>query len=381
VKVQGRLDRRVRIPVSAAVVALALLLAGCGGGPGQPGPTTTSSVTTGPGEGFDGEAALDFVKAFALRDDGLPRYRIPGTVGQEEGAKFLWGATDLPGWQRTWHNLTGADYEALDRSLVASYTQPGDRDNPAPGTPPGYNRGCTHEEHAAVSALPFWNLLAIRPAPSPSAPLLLLGAHWDSQMHSDFDPDPAKRDLPDPGANDGASGVGVLLQLMRELDARFPDLPFSVGVLFLDGEDGFYDCYPLAGSLHFAQNPPVDVAAFILLDMVGDPGAKYPREGYSRQSAPELQDLLWRHGQAQDDGGQHFTDDVRSIIDDHLAFIQQGIPSVDIIDAGRPGTFPPQWNTAGDTVDKLDAGMLGLVGDVLLAALADPALVDVLAAG
>jgi hypothetical protein len=112
------------------------------------------------------------------------------------------------------------------------------------------------------------------------------------------------------------------------------------------------------------------VAAFILLDMVGDPGAKFPREGYSRNAAPALQDLLWRHGQAR--APQHFTDDVRSILDDHLSFIHHGIPAVDIIDAGRPGTFPPQWNTAGDTVEKLDAAMLGLVGDVLLDALTDP---------
>jgi Peptidase family M28 len=322
-------------------------------------------------EPFDGTAALAFVAGFALRDDGTPRYRIPGTEGQAEGAAYLWNATDLPGWQRSWHNLTGAEYRALDRRIVAGYTEPDERNDPPGG---GFPRGCTSEEHAAVPGLPFSNLLVVRRAADPAAPLLLVGAHWDSQMHSDFDPDPAKRDLPDPGANDGASGVGVLLQLMRELEGR--TLPFSVGLLFIDGEDGFYDCYPLAGSLHFAAHPPEPVAAFVLLDMVGDPGAKFPREGYGRSAAPGLQDLLWRHGQAL--APQHFTGDVRSILDDHLSFIHHGVPSVDIIDAGRPSTFPPQWNTAGDTVDKLDAATLGLVGDVLLAALADPGLTELL---
>jgi Zn-dependent M28 family amino/carboxypeptidase len=196
-------------------------------------------------------------------------------------------------------------------------------------------------------------------------------------MHSDNDPDPARRSRPDPGANDGASGVGVLLQLMRHLDA-LPDLAVSVGLLFVDGEDGFFDCYPDAGSLYFAQNLDDAVAAFVLLDMVGDPGALYPRESNSHRSAPALQDLLWQHGQALD--AAHFINRTTTIEDDHLAFIQQGIPSVDLIDAGRPGSvFPPQWDTTNDTVDKLDAAMLGLVGDVLLQTLADPMLPGLLA--
>jgi hypothetical protein len=361
----------------AAALLLAMLLAGCGSGPGPGDGSGSSSSGPSEGEGFDGEAALAFVEGFALRADGTPRYRIPGTVGQAEGAAYLWEQTDVPGWGRAWQNFTGADYEELDRSAVAGYTQPHEG-NDQPGGP----RGCTPEEHDAVAALPFHNLFAVRQGPSPEAPLLLLGAHWDSQMHSDFDPDPEKRDLPDPGANDGASGVGLLLQLMRELDEEHPRLPFSVGLFFIDGEDGFFDCYPLAGSLYFAQKQDdagVPVTAFILLDMVGDPGAKYPKESYSRESAPELVELVWRHGQALD-GGAHFINRTTRIQDDHVALALQGIPSIDIIDAGRPGTFPPQWDTSFDTVDRLDPAMLGLVGDVLLATLADPGLAEYLGA-
>jgi hypothetical protein len=354
-----------------AVLALAFVLAGCGSGGGTGGPSSSSSSSSEP-RGFDGQAALDFVQGLAVNEDGTPRYRIPGTVGQDMGAAYLWEQTDRPGWGRAWQNFTGADYLALDLSSVAGYVTPSDANDPPGG---GRPRGCTPAEHDALPALPFHNLFAVRRSAQPDAPLLLLGAHWDSQMHADYDPDPAKRNLPDPGANDGASGVGVLLQLMRDLDDQHPDLPFSVGLFFIDGEDGFFDCYPLAGSLYFTQNRAggVEVAAFILLDMVGDPEAKFPREGYSRGSAPDLQDLLWRHGQAID-GGEHFIDKVTSIQDDHLPFARAGIPAVDIIDAGRVGTFPPQWDTTGDTVDKLDAAMLGLVGDVLLDTLSDPEL-------
>ncbi|MCA1811749.1 MAG: M28 family peptidase [Halobacteriales archaeon] len=351
---------------AAAAVALLLVtgLSGCMNGSAPTSSTTSGSATPAsiPLPPFDGGAALAFVKQVALNPDGTPRFRIPGTQGQLDGAAALWNATAVPGWGRAWQNFTGEDYLALNRSVVQGYT-------PGPGVQRHY---CSEEAEARVPGLRFANLLAVRPAASAGAPLLLLGAHWDSQMHSDMDT-PGNRSKPDPGANDGASGVGVLLQLMRSVDALGP-LPFAVGVLLIDGEDGFYDCYPDAGSLYFAQRPPRPVAAFVLLDMVGDPGALYPRESASQRSAPGLLGLLWRHGQSTPYGAAHFVDHATSIEDDHLAFIQAGIPAVDIIDAGRPTTFPPQWDTAHDTVDLLDARMLGLVGQVLLATLRDPAL-------
>lgn len=313
---------------------------------------------------FDGDAALAFVRGLATQADGSPRYRMPGTPGQAEGASYLWNAMDVPGWSRNWQNFTGADYLALDRSQVARYNET--------------SRWCPKQDLQALPSWPFHNLYAVRESRNSSAPLLLIGAHWDSQMHSDNDPNFTRRSWPDPGANDGASGVGVLLQLMRSVDALGP-LPVSVGLLFVDGEDGFYDCYPDAGSLYFAQRLPRPVAAFVLLDMVGDPGALYPRESYSRQSAPALQDLLWRHGQATAYGRAHFTNGTATIDDDHLAFIHAGIRSVDLIDAGRPTIFPPQWDTAFDTVDRLDPAMLALVGGTLVAALRDPGLPGLLA--
>jgi hypothetical protein len=353
---------RCTLALATAVLA-ALLVAGCFGGPAQTssgGPagtgattaaTTTALTTAPPVRTFDGEAALEFVKGFALRDDGSPRYRMPGTAGQAEGAAYLWKSMDVPGWTRGWQNFTGADYQRLDRAPVDSYTRP-----PA----------CSQADLDRVPTYPFHNLYASRGG-DPGQPLVLLVAHWDSLQRSFMDPDPEKKDDPYPGANDGASGVGVLLQLMRELEGI--PLPFGVGILFVDGEDGFVACYPLAGSLQFAQHPPLEAHRVLVLDMVGDPGARFVRDSASVESDPALVDLLWRHGHALG-GGAHFPNTATSITDDHLAFIHAGIPAVDLVDAGRG--FPPTWHTTGDTVDKLSPAMLALVGDVVLATLRDP---------
>jgi hypothetical protein len=358
-----------RVKAAAAVaLLLASAAAGCLGGSGT-GSASTSATTSAPAPtAFDGNATLAFVKQVALNPDGSPRYRVPGTQGQLTGASALWNGSAVPGWERSWQNFTGDDYLKLDRSAVAGYT---------PG--PDVNRQyCSQQDEAKVPGLRFANLFAVRRAADPNAPLLLLSAHWDSQPNNPQDPDPAKRGTPSPAADDGSSGVGVLLQMMRHL-ATGPALPFSLGLLLVDGEDGFYSCYADAGSLYFAQHRPAPVAAFVLLDMVGDPGALYPKESYSRQSAPALQDLLWRHGQSTPYGAAHFVNGTTTIEDDHLAFIQAGIPSVDLIDAGRPTTFPPQWDTSSDTVDRLDARMLGLVGATLVASLRDAALPPLLA--
>jgi hypothetical protein len=340
-------------PAALAVLMLLLPLAGCMQG-AAPAP-------------FDGDAALAFVRGLATQADGSPRYRMPGTPGQAEGASYLWNAMDVPGWSRNWQNFTGADYLALDRSQVARYNET--------------SRWCPKQDLQALPSWPFHNLYAVRESRNSSAPLLLIGAHWDSQMHSDNDPNFTRRSWPDPGANDGASGVGVLLQLMRNLKGS--DLPFSVGVFLTDGEDGFFDCYPIAGALYFVTHLPRPVSAFVLLDMVGDSQALFARETKSVRNAPALVDLVWRHG--REVAPSHFLGSQAEIDDDHMAFQNAGIRAIDVIDAGHPtgppsyGPFPTQWDTSFDTVDRLDANVLGAVGQVLLDSLHDAALPGVLA--
>lgn len=266
----------------------------------------------------------------------------------------LWARMELPGWSRHWQNFTGTDYQALDRIAITGYLQP---------------PYCKAEDEAKVAEYPFHNLYAVRESGHADARLLLMGAHWDSLLRSSRDPDPAKRDLPYPSANDGASGVGLLLTLMRDLEGI--DLPFDVGVIFFDGEDGFEACYPIAGSLYFTQNLPRSVHRLLLLDMVGSPDARFLRESHSLESDPGFVDLLWKHGHAYG-GAVHFTPRTNSIADDHVAFIDAGIPAVDLIDAARDTIFPPEWHTTMDTVDRLSPDMLALVGDTVLATLQDP---------
>ncbi len=356
----------MKATLAAICLIAALLAAGCFGGgstsssPSSVTASTSSSPTSAPPpDAFDGEAALQLVEDLALRGDGAPRFRMPGTIGQTEGAAYLWSALDVPGWSRQWQNFTGQDYLGLDLSSVAGY---------GPGS--SY---CPDVDEQALPAWPFYNLLAIHRSANASAPLLLLGAHWDSQMHSDHDANLSRRAWPDPGANDGASGVGVLLQLMREVGGLA--LPFDVGVFLIDGEDGFYDCYPLAGALYFVQHPPagIDVDRFLLLDMVGDPQARFARESHSLRWDRGLMDIVWSHGRAAG-GTALFTDTEAAIVDDHIAFTTAGIPAIDLIDAGRPTYFPPQWDTSEDTVEKLSAVTLDIVGTALVETLQDPAL-------
>ena len=324
--------------LAAVAVVLAVALAGCDA------PETSKA--------FDGHGAWQWVHDVVTYDDGSPRYRVPGTPGHADGADWLQLAMAMPGWNVTRQTFTGADYEQLDLAAVQTYR----------GT-----TYCKEPDRSEVANITFHNLYATH---GPADPVVWLGAHWDSKEEASEDPDaPAAPVL---GANDGASGVGVLLQLMWQMGVGDLTVPFGVGVVFFDGEDGFQDCHPLAGSLYFAQTMPAGlVDRFILLDMVGDADARFIRESQSVASDPELVDLLWQHGARYAPAA--FTEIRRPISDDHVPFIHAGVRAVDIIDGGRSGTFPPYWHTTDDTMDNIDAGMLGAVGDVVWQTLVDEA--------
>ena len=190
---------------------------------------------------------------------------------------------------------------------------------------------------------------------------VLLGAHYDTRPRADRDPDPAARSTPIPGANDGASGVAVLLEIARLLGEA--KAPVGVDLVFFDGEDwgeeGRTQDYLLGSKHHAALLGPDRPAAVIVVDMVGERGARFPVEGFSEAAAPGLCGELWTI--AEELGIAAF--DRRrgpAIIDDHLPFIQAGLPAVDIIDFEYP-----HWHTLADTPDKCDATSLEAVGRVL----------------
>lgn len=202
---------------------------------------------------------------------------------------------------------------------------------------------------------------------------LLLMAHWDSRPWADADPDPAKQSLPVLGANDGASGLGVLLEIARQLSLQKSGA--AVDILFTDAEDwGSHDdddSWAL-GTRYFAQNPPVAgyrPSQAILLDMVGSPNASFGYEYFSRQSNPALLEKVWSAALSLGHGKYFHTGFGGAITDDHIELIKAGIPSIDIIDYrqenGYEG-FDPVWHTSRDDMQNISRETLGAVGQTLM---------------
>lgn len=213
----------------------------------------------------------------------------------------------------------------------------------------------------------------------PDAPKrILLFAHWDTRPWSDHDPDPANYNTPVTGANDGASGVGVLLEVARHLGQHPPLV--GVDIVFFDAEDyGAPESYTgndmhtwCLGSQYWARNPhqPGYKAAFgILLDMVGAPDATFYKEQISEYYAPDIVRKVW--SAAATLGFQRYFIDQPggSITDDHL-YVNRiaGIPSVNIIQYNPTSEkgFGDFWHTVNDTMDKIDRSTLYAVGTTVM---------------
>jgi hypothetical protein len=189
---------------------------------------------------------------------------------------------------------------------------------------------------------------------------LLLAAHWDTRPFADKDPKPANRNQPIIGANDGASGVAVLLEIARVLKSKSP--PRQVFIVLFDGEDyGKTVENMFLGSKHFARNMGRWQPDFgILLDMIGDRNLELPMELFSWNADRELTESIWRR--AQELGLFAFQPRLGvAVLDDHLPLIQAGVPAVNIIDFDYP-----HWHTLADTPDKCSAESLGVVGQLML---------------
>ncbi len=192
---------------------------------------------------------------------------------------------------------------------------------------------------------------------------ILLVAHWDTRPWTDFHSDPEQTDQPIQGANDGASGVAVLMELANLLVERSPKC--NVVMLLDDGEDwgkvGDSDYY-LMGCKHFVSTGSGIRGQYrfaIVVDMVGDRDQQITREGLSQKFYPELNDMIW--GAAGQLGVQTFIDSITdSILDDHIAISAGGVPTVDVIDFDYP-----YWHTEHDTPDKCSPESLRNVGTVL----------------
>jgi Zn-dependent M28 family amino/carboxypeptidase len=193
---------------------------------------------------------------------------------------------------------------------------------------------------------------------------VLYVSHWDSRPVADQDPDPANRERPVPGANDGASSTALLLGVAEALHRTPPGL--GVDLLFVDGEDygDFSGPDVLLGSRHFAANLPAGYRPLfaVVWDMVGDSASRFLREGYSVQASPEVVDRVWRAAEAIGLGRFFRAGNGGAITDDHLPLIEAGIRAIDVI----PSPLPPYWHTAADTPDKLAAVAFERVGALAL---------------
>lgn len=306
-------------------VSVTLVSATCGGADGEPGrnsegePGSSSAASPDVSQPpFDGGAAYQLVErqvAFGPR--------VPGTPGHRAMAEWL-------------ETYLG---ERADTLIVQRF----------------------EHETVAGESIQLSNYLArFRPG---AGPALLLLAHWDTRPVSDAATDPDERAMPVPGANDGASGTAVLLQLAEMFHQEPPSR--SVDLLLVDGED--YGDFSVGkdvflGSRYFATHLPEGYTAEfgILLDMVGDRDLEIFVEGNSNRLAPEIVDRVWNVA-----AGMGFSDifprQVRHTVnDDHIPLNDAGIPTINIIDFDYP-----YWHTPDDTPDKVSASSLGVVGAVI----------------
>ena len=200
---------------------------------------------------------------------------------------------------------------------------------------------------------PVVNLIAKR---GDEPPQIIAGAHYDSRMFADHDPDPAKQMEPVPAANDGASGVAVLLGLARSLPADTT----PIWLVFFDAEDnGRIEGWEwILGSREFVKNnPAVRPDAVVIVDMIGDADLNIFKE---RNSNAVLTEEIWTVAKELGYENKFIPEYKHSILDDHMPFLEAGIPAVDIIDFDYP-----YYHTLADTPDKVSAESLQAVGDTL----------------
>jgi len=208
---------------------------------------------------------------------------------------------------------------------------------------------------------------------------VLLSAHWDSRPYADYDPNAFNHDTPIDGANDGASGVGVLIETARQFSMQHPTI--GVDIIFFDLEDygppqdeqsTETENWGL-GSQYWSKNPHIvnyRARYGVLLDMVGVKDATFLMEGFSMMYAPSRVKKVW--SMAQDLGyGDYFPSEYGSYITDDHYFVNTiaNIPTINIIHLEKDaesGSFFQHWHTTSDNLEHIDQYTLKVVGIVVL---------------
>ena len=211
-------------------------------------------------------------------------------------------------------------------------------------------------------------------------PRILICAHWDSRPWADNDPDEANWKKPVMAANDGASGVGVMLELARIIQ-QHDSLPLAVDFICFDAEDwgvpqwsdkSDNDSWAL-GAQYWSTSPLAKAGNYqygILLDMVGGQSARFYREYFSMRYARNIVEKVWQAASAAGYGSYFPAEDTGGVTDDHLPVNEKaGIPCIDIISHYpdcEQSSFGPTWHTINDDMQHLDKNTLEAVGQTLV---------------
>jgi glutaminyl-peptide cyclotransferase len=214
-------------------------------------------------------------------------------------------------------------------------------------------------------------IVAFNPA---QAKRILITAHWDARPFSDQDPDPKMHNQPFDAANDGASGVAVMLEMARQIQQKSP----GVGVDFIlwDIEDygkandeTQHETTWCIGSQYWAKNQPVKgykPMYAINLDMVGGGNAQFAQDEISRKYAQDIVSKVWNIGNEIGYGAYFINVPSGSLIDDHFWVNQAGIPCVDVIHYTDSSGFYLNWHTQLDNLNNIDRNTLKAVGQTML---------------
>lgn len=207
---------------------------------------------------------------------------------------------------------------------------------------------------------------------------VILSAHWDSRFMGEQDPDKDKKDIPIPGADDGGSGVGVLLEIARLLGENPIDL--GVDIILWDAEDQGQrgggqqtEMTWCLGSQYWSRNPhkkKYKAMYGINLDMVGAKNPRFGKDGVSRYYAPKVLNKVWRLAHSMGYSDMFVNKDTDGITDDHKVVNEIArIPMIDIINQPPDSqhTFVDHWHTQGDNMDVINKRTLKAVGQVVLA--------------
>lgn len=316
-----------------AAWGISLICCACNSGSKNVASDNQVAIDTVPEVVFDGDSAYANVKRVV---DFGPR--VPGTAPHVACGEYITAQL----------NAFGADTVITQEGMVTAFN--GDR-------------------------LPYKNILARYNSGAPKRVLLL--THWDTRPWADQETRLDDRSKPVLGANDGGSGVGVLLEVARLLNKRAPEV--GVDLLFVDAEDyGRSDGWSAnedtwcLGTQEWLKAKPYNGSVLpvygILLDMVGAQGAVFYREFTSQRIAKPIVDKVWSRALSSGYGDRFVNEVGTAITDDHTFINRAGIPCIDIIECMNPTTksFHPSWHTLSDDMEVIDPATLKAVGQVVL---------------